>query len=72
MLTDSQKTSALKAVLDAVVESIKEAGPLGVPGGSLYAVLMTRGCTLEQFETMMGVLVRLGKVRKSGQLYFAA
>jgi hypothetical protein len=68
-MTD-QQNQALSQVLAAILDAIKGAGPLGAPGGALYAALMGHGCTLEQFETLMGVLLRMGKVRKSGDLYF--
>lgn len=63
---------ALKAIGDAIVESVRTAGDAGVPGGTLYAALMTHGATLEQFEAIMGALVAAGKLRKAGQLYFAS
>jgi len=40
-------------------------------GGTLYAVLMTYGCTMEQFEQLTSALVAAGKLEKRGQLYFA-
>jgi hypothetical protein len=61
---------AIAQVLAALVETIKAAGPSGAPGGVMYAALMTQGCTLEQFEALMGCLVRSGVVRKSGNCYF--
>ncbi len=67
-----QQAQALKAIINAVTESVAAAGPLGAPGGPLYAALMTQGCTLNQFESLMGGLVRIGKLRKSGQCYFIA
>jgi hypothetical protein len=63
---------ALKAIGDAIIESIKATGDAGMPGGTLYAALMTHGATLEQYEAIMGALVAVGKLRKSGQLYFFA
>jgi hypothetical protein len=34
---------ALKLIADAVVDSVREAGPLGAPAGPLYAAIMTYG-----------------------------
>jgi len=56
---------------DAVVDSVRAGGPLGVPGGTLYATLMTYGCTLSQYEQIMGALVSAGRLEKRGELYFA-
>jgi hypothetical protein len=63
------KGQATAQVLMALVETVREAGPLGAPGGVMYAALMTQGCTLEQFEKLMGTLLRIGVVRKSGDCY---
>ena len=73
-MTSTQKhaaVDALKAICDAVVELVRASGSLGKPSGELYAFLMKYGCTLEQFEMLMGVLVDAGKVTKRWQLYFA-
>jgi len=61
---------ALKAIGDGIVDAVRAAGPMGCPGGTLYAALMTQGCTLQQFESIMSGLVRAGKLRKSNNLYF--
>jgi len=68
----STQLKALKAICDAVIESVKLAGPLGAPAGTLYAAMMTHGFTLEQFERLMNGLVSAKMLRKSGNLYFAA
>lgn len=67
-----EQTKALHAVAEAVVETIKESGPNGAPGGYLYTALMVYGFTLEQFEILMDTLIQIGKVKKSGHCYFAA
>lgn len=69
-MTPKQR-AALAALVSATVEAIQEAGPSGAPGGVLYAALMTQGCTLAQFESLMGALVRTGRVKQRGHLYFA-
>ncbi len=66
-----EQIKALKAVADAIIETVQIAGPLGVPGGHIYAALMTHGMTLEQYEQIMSGLVHAGKLRKSGECYFA-
>jgi hypothetical protein len=54
-----------------IVAAVKAAGPLGVPGGTIYAGLMGHGCTLSQFENLMSILLQSGKIIKKGQLYVA-
>jgi hypothetical protein len=62
----------LCAVADALEQTVKEAGPDGAPAGPLYLACMEHGCTLGQFEGIMGALVDAGRLRKQGHLYFAA
>jgi hypothetical protein len=69
MNADTQRKAVLQLV-DGIVESVRAAGPLGAPGGLMYAALMAHGCTLSQFQTIMGTLVDLGKLERRGQLYF--
>lgn len=59
-------------ICEAIIESVAVAGPLGAPAGTLYAALMAHGCTLDQFNSIMGALVRIGKLRQQGNLYFVA
>lgn len=71
MTLTSQQQANLNTIVRAVVESVNSAGPLGAPGGHLYAALMSQGCTLNQFESLMSALIRAGKVTKQGECYFA-
>lgn len=66
-----KQLKALKAVADAIIETVRGAGPFGAPGGHIYAALMAQGCTLHQYEQIMSGLVRAGKLRKSGECYFS-
>jgi hypothetical protein len=63
------QAAALMTVVSAVLEAVKAAGPLGAPGGVLYAALMAQGCTLQQFESLMGAMVRAGRLVKKGECY---
>lgn len=60
----------VRTLLNVIVETVKEAGEQGAPAGPMYAALMTTGMSLEQFETIMGVLVRTGHLRHSNHCYF--
>ena len=66
-----EQLKALKAVADAIIETVQLSGPLGAPGGHLYAALMAHGVTLEQYEQIMSGLVGAGKLRKQGECYFS-
>lgn len=67
----TEQLTALRELLAAVVDAVKVAGSNGAPGGVLYSALMAHGCTLAQFEGVMGALVRTGKLERRGELYFA-
>ena len=54
------------AVIGAIAETIREAGE--VPSGVLYAGLMTKGCTLPQYEQILGVLQRAKLVAVKGHV----
>ena len=66
----NEQIAALKAVAKAITEAVAIAGPLGAPGGHLYAALMSAGCTLNQFEQIMSGLVSAGVLTKRGECYF--
>jgi hypothetical protein len=67
-----EQIKVLRAIGDVIVEAVAESGKLGAPGGPIYAALMPMGITLEQYEGIMAGLVTARKLRKQGQLYFAA
>jgi len=71
-ITKEQAKAALLQIVDVIVEAIKERGPEGTPEGPLYAMLMTFGCTLEQFNMFVEVLVTTGQIRKRGNLLYPA
>jgi hypothetical protein len=70
MADDDRRSELVEAVLGIIVEGVEVAGDHGAPGGTLYAALMTVGCSLEQFEVLMGILIARGRVTKRGELYF--
>lgn len=72
MTATEQEKKAVLAVCSAVIDAVEAGGDQGAPGGILYAALMAHGCTLHQFEMIMGTLVRTGVLVKRGQCYFSA
>lgn len=66
---EEQKQAAL-ALVSAIIESVKAAGNQGAPGDILYAALMSQGCTLNQFNSLMAGIVNAGLLTKQGDLYF--
>ena len=70
MATTTQQ-QAINTVVRAVLETIQEMGTDGAPSGVLFAALQTQGCTLSQFQSLMGALERAGKVALRYDCYFA-
>jgi hypothetical protein len=62
-----QQVKALQSVAKAIIESCKTFAP----GGVIYAALMAQGCTLNQFNQIMGQLVSAGMLSKNGDCYTA-
>ncbi len=68
----NEQITALRQIAAAIIAAVRAAGPLGAPGGVMYAALMAQGCTLNQFEQIMGGMVRAGKLTKRGDCYHLA
>jgi hypothetical protein len=60
-------------LLQALLETVQEAGANGAPAGAMYVALMSQwpNMTANQFNQLMGVLVKAGRVRHSGHCYYA-
>lgn len=66
----SNPNRAILLLTQAVLETVNETMPSGAPGGPMYAAFMTKGMTLDQFESLMGGMVEAGFLEKRGQCYF--
>ncbi len=67
-----EQIKAIREVAGAIIDTVKASEPLGAPGGTMYAALMAHGCTIQQFEQIMGGLVRANLLRKQGEVYHIA
>ena len=67
----NDQLQALREISLAIIDAVKQAGPLGAPAGPMYAALMAQGCTLTQFEGIMRGLVKAGFLTQSGNCYHA-
>jgi len=68
MATPEQR-HALMVIASSILDTVKDMGEEGAPGGSLYAAVMEH-IGLDGFQSIMGVLVERGYLRKDGQLYY--
>ena len=66
-MTQTQMQTDLKLV-DAVSEAVQAAGPQGIPSGRLYSMLMEMGCSLNQYNGLIGIAVKMGKITNSNHL----
>ncbi len=63
---DKAKAITTIRVLKAVAQAIHDAG--SIPAGHLYAMLMTKGCTMEGFDLIVGYLTGTTLVENRGDL----
>ena len=62
MAITPEQSRATLAMISAIADTIRDLG--SVPGGHLYARLMEHGCTLAQYESIIGALVGARLVRQ--------
>ncbi len=63
-------TERLYAVVNAILETVQEAGPQGAPSGPMYNAV--QGClSFDQYVKVMAALEQTGKVKRSGHVYYA-
>jgi hypothetical protein len=67
--TPERAILALRALADAIIDTVRLAGPMGAPAGPMYAACMGQ-LELHQFEQVMDALVLARKLRRRGDLYF--
>ncbi len=65
-----EQVVALREIARSILDTVKECGETGAPGGILYAGLMTAGCTFNQFNSIMGGLVNAGYLRLDTDVYY--
>ncbi len=57
--------------LQQIAKGIIEACETFAPGGVIYAALMSKGCSLNQYQQIMSQLVGAGMLAKDGDCYTA-
>lgn len=70
MAANQAAQNALVLVIKTIIETIQDCGPMGAPGGHLYAGLMSH-MSLDTFESVMALACKTGKITKRGQVYYA-
>lgn len=64
-ITKEQTKAAMQTVM-AVAEAIKTAE--SIPSGHLYALLMSKGISLSDYQAILGILTRGNLVEDNGHL----
>jgi hypothetical protein len=65
---NAQQKKILLDIIELIREAVREAGPLGLPEGTMYSILMAQGCTINQFENIIALMVRTGAIHKQVHL----
>jgi len=68
-MATTQQITAIRALADALVETVKETGDRGAPSGPMYAALCGM-MTVHQYRQVMDRLVTLGRLRQEGHVYY--
>lgn len=68
-MSTAAQVRSLGAVARAIIETVREAGPLGAPAGIIYAALSAHGCGKDLFDWLMQVIVDEGLLTKRGDCY---
>jgi hypothetical protein len=70
-MATAQQAKALIALCEIILETVQEC-PEGAPSGVIYAALMSIGITPQQYESLVDVLVKSGRITRSGHILRAA
>lgn len=65
-----QARDTLRAITDAIVETVKEAGPQGAPSSAVFLALQETGCSAAQYETLISTLCELGLIKRSAHTLY--
>ena len=66
---ERNQAKSLNVAAAGVLQAVAVAGPMGAPGGHLYAGLMGSGYSFVEYESIMGALAANGFVSRRGQCY---
>lgn len=66
----AEQRQGINLVVDAIEDTVKAAGPLGAPSGIIFAALQQHGASLAQYNSIMDIMVRKGRLTREGHLYF--
>ena len=64
MNATSETVGSAIRLIKIVADAMREANE--IPSGTIYAALMQYGCTMEQFEAMVRILIRAGLIEHTG------
>lgn len=57
-------------LIEAITETVREAGAFGAPSGHVYAAFSSIGCSLDTYEILLHLAVKTGKIKKKGHVLF--
>jgi hypothetical protein len=65
---DNKTRYAIRKVAQAIVETVREAGPDGAPETSVYLALAEVGASMAQYNALIDALVHVGELKRRGHL----
>lgn len=65
-----EQIKAVQALAAVIEETVNESGPWGAPSGVMYAALMSKGVSLQVYQQITGMLVKMGRIRQSGDCFY--
>lgn len=68
---ENRTTVAALQIVQAVLDTIVEAGAEGAPATSIYMACQMQGLSHESYETIMSILVRSGRVWQANHVFYA-
>lgn len=69
-MVDRPSLTPTQQLAYALLSTVMDAGPNGVPSGPMYMACNTKGVTLDQYQGIMDALVRAKLLRLSNHCYY--
>lgn len=71
MMDKAAAIKFLQRIAGAIVDTCREAGPLGAPESMIHLALQQQGATPDVCRQIIGALTACGKLRRSGDCLLA-
>ena len=69
-MTKEEQIKGVLQAIKAIIDTVNDVGDQGTPEGPMYAAMMGAGCTLDQFNQLISLAVKSGKITKRGHALY--